>query len=142
MLGFSQSEVSDENLYSKKKMEELIMVLMGGRICEDFFCSDITNGASNDIEKATEIAKNYVKKFGFSSSNKFMNYNDDNPYKNETSNFLCDDADREVRDLLNLKYEDTQFLINENKNKIEKIKDILLENETIYYKDIEKVIHK
>ena len=142
MLGFSQSEVSDENLYSKKKMEELIMVLMGGRICEDFFCNDITNGASNDIEKATEIAKNYVKKFGFSSSNKFMNYNDDNPYKNETSNFLCDDADREVRDLLNLKYEDTQFLINENKNKIEKIKDILLENETIYYKDIEKVISK
>lgn len=142
MLGFSQSEVSEEHLYSKKKMEELIIVLMGGRVCEEYFCGDVTNGASNDIEKATDIARNYVKRYGFSFSNKFMNYNDENPYKNETSNFLCDDADKEIRELLNKKYEETQFLVNENKDNIERIKNKLLEKETIYYKDIKRIIYK
>lgn len=140
MLGFSQSEVSNENLYSKTKMEEMIMVLMGGRICEELFCNDVTNGASNDIEKATEIAKQYVNNFGFGFSNKFMNTAENNMYKRESSNFLCDDADKQVLELLNKKYEETQFLINENKNKIENMKNKLLEKETLYLNDIEEII--
>ena len=52
MLGFSQSEVTPEYLTTKQKMEEQIMVCMGGRAAEQVFCSDVTNGASNDIEKA------------------------------------------------------------------------------------------
>ena len=133
MLGFSQSEVSVENLYSKKKMEELISVLMGGRICEEIFCEDITNGASNDIEKATQIAKDYIKKYGFSPSNRFMNYNDENPYKREISNYLIDNADQESREFLNEIYEETKDLLKRNKEKIEDIKNELLNKETIYY---------
>ena len=141
MLGFSQSEVSVENLYSKKKMEELISVLMGGRICEEIFCEDITNGASNDIEKATQIAKDYIKKYGFSPSNRFMNYNDENPYKREISNYLIDNADQESRDFLNEIYEETKDLLKRNKDKIEDIKNELLEKETIYYSDIKNVLN-
>jgi len=69
MLGFSQSEMSDENLTSKKKMEQYLNVLMAGRAAEEIFFEDITNGASNDIEKATQIAKQYVKIYGFSNDN-------------------------------------------------------------------------
>ena len=72
MLGFSQSEVSDENLTSKKKIEQYLMVLMAGRASEEIFCEDITNGAFNDIEKATSLAKQYIKMFGFNKSNKFQ----------------------------------------------------------------------
>lgn len=140
MLGFSQSEVSVENLYSKSKMEELICVLMGGRICEEIFCNDVTNGASNDIEKATQIAKDYVKKYGFSSSNRFMNFNDENPYKREISNYLIDNADKETRELLNEKYEETKKILNNNMEKIETIKTKLLEKETIYYDDLKNII--
>lgn len=140
MLGFSQSEVSVENLYSKSKMEELICVLMGGRICEEIFCNDVTNGASNDIEKATQIAKDYIKKYGFSSSNRFMNYNDENPYKREISNYLIDNADKETRELLNEKYEETKKILNNNMKKIEAIKTMLLEKETIYYDDLKEII--
>jgi ATP-dependent metalloprotease FtsH len=140
MLGFSQSEVSVENLYSKKKMEELISVLMGGRICEEIFCEDITNGASNDIEKATQIAKDYIKKYGFSPSNRFMNYNDENPYKREISNYLIDNADQESREFLNEIYEETKDLLKINKDKIEGIKNELLNKETIYYSDIKNIL--
>ena len=141
MLGFSQSEVSTENLYSKKKMEELISVLMGGRICEEIFCEDITNGASNDIEKATQIAKDYIKKYGFSPSNRFMNYNDENPYKREISNYLIDNADQESREILNEIYEETKDLLKRNKDIIEDIKNELLNKETIYYSDIKNIIY-
>lgn len=122
-------------------MEELISVLMGGRICEEIFCEDITNGASNDIEKATQIAKDYIKKYGFSQSNRFMNYNDENPYKREISNYLIDNADQESRDFLNEIYEETKDLLKRNKDKIEDIKNELLEKETIYYSDIKNVLN-
>ena len=122
-------------------MEELISVLMGGRICEEIFCEDITNGASNDIEKATQIAKDYIKKYGFSPSNRFMNYNDENPYKREISNYLIDNADQESREFLNEIYEETKDLLKRNKEKIEGIKNELLNKETIYYSDIKNVIY-
>ena len=140
MLGFSQSEVSPENLTTKNKMEQYINVLMAGRAAEEIFCSDITNGASNDIEKATEIAKNYIRTFGFGENNKFMNQIDQSPYKNDVSNFINDSTDKDVIDFLNSKYDETLTLIRDNMINIEKIKEILLEKETIYLDDIKNVI--
>lgn len=140
MLGFSQSEVSPENLTTKNKMEQYINVLMAGRAAEEIFCSDITNGASNDIEKATEIAKNYIRTFGFGENNKFMNQIDQSPYKNDVSNFINDSTDKDVIDFLNSKYDETLQLIRDNMINIEKIKEILLEKETIYLDDIKNVI--
>ena len=142
MLGFSQSEISMENLISKKKMEQYIIVLMAGRACEEIFFDDITNGASNDIEKATEIAKNYVKLYGFSKNNKFMNMTDNNPYKDENSDLTKNTTDGDTLSLLNEKYEETLDLIIKNKDNIEAIKNDLIENETIYFNDIDKVIDK
>lgn len=140
MLGFSQSEVSLENLTTKNKMEQYINVLMAGRAAEEIFCSDITNGASNDIEKATDIAKNYIRTYGFGENNKFMNQIDQNPYKNDVSNFINDSTDKDVVDFLNSKYNETLKLIRDNMNSIEKIKEILLQKETIYLEDIKNVI--
>ena len=140
MLGFSQSEMSDENLTSKKKMEQYLNVLMAGRAAEEIFFEDITNGASNDIEKATEIAKQYVKIYGFSQDNKFMNQTDNNPYKSDTSNFISNIADKEIVDLLNFKYKETLELIKNNKENITLIKNLLIENKTIYYQDMINLI--
>jgi len=125
MLGFSQSEVSIENLISKNKIEQYINVLMAGRICEDVFCNDITNGASNDMEKATELANKYIKLYGFSDNNKFMSQTDNNLYKNDTSNFIRDESDKEVINFLNFKYEETYIMIYSNKENIKSIKDLL-----------------
>ena len=141
MLGFSQSEVSDESLTSKKKIEQYIMVLMAGRASEEIFCEDITNGAFNDIEKATSLAKQYIKMFGFNKSNKFLNTTDNlNQFSSEISNYLKDTMDKELLDFLNFKYTETCLLIDKNKENIESIKNILLEKENIYLSDIKNII--
>ena len=141
MLGFSQSEVSDENLTSKKKIEQYLMVLMAGRASEEIFCEDITNGAFNDIEKASNLAKQYIKMFGFNNSNKFLNTIDNtNQFSNEISNYLKDSMDKELLDFLNFKYTETCLLIDKNKENIETIKNILLDKENIYLNDIKDVI--
>ena len=141
MLGFSQSEVSDENLTSKKKIEQYLMVLMAGRASEDIFCEDVTNGALNDIEKATSIAKQYIKMFGFNKTNKFLNTTDTtNQFSSDVSNYLKDSMDKELLEFLNFKYAETCTLINKNKENIESIKNILLEKENIYLDDIKNVI--
>ena len=140
MLGFSQSEVSLENLVTKGKMEQYIQVLMAGRACEEIFCQDVTNGASNDMEKATQLANNYIKMFGFCQSNKFMSQGENNPYKNENSNFIRDTFDKEVINFLNQKYQETIDLIKDNEEIIEIIKINLMDKETLYYDELVDII--
>ena len=89
----------------------------------------------------TQIAKDYIKKYGFSPSNRFMNYNDENPYKREISNYLIDNADQESRDFLNEIYEETKELVQNNRDIVEDIKNELLKKETIYYSDIKNVLN-
>ena len=55
-LGFSQSEMSEDKLKNKDELFEKICVLLGGRVAEEFFCQNITTGASDDIEKLTTLA--------------------------------------------------------------------------------------
>ena len=140
MLGFSQSEISEEQLMSKNKLEQYICVLMAGRASEEIFCGDITNGASNDIEKATEAAKKYVKLFGFSKNNYFMNQHDQNQFKDEISNYIKDKSDKDVIDILNIKYQETKNLVTKHKSLIERLHTLLLDRKTVYYNDIEDIL--
>ena len=140
MLGFSQSETSDDNLTSKKKMKQYLNVLMAGRASEEIFCEDITNGASNDIEKATEIAEQYVKLFGFSDRNKFMKSFSSNPYKSDISERISGDLDEEIMNLLNLTYDETVEIIKNNEKNIIALKNELIDKETIYKEDIDNIL--
>lgn len=138
MLGFSQSDVKDEILLRKKNLDQKINVLMAGRIAEDIFCNDVTNGASNDIEKATDLAKKYVKMFGFHGSNHFMKQSQD-PNDDKISNFLKDYADKHVFEYLKTKYKETYKIVLQSKSEIESLKKLLLLKETIYYEDIKNL---
>ena len=114
---------------------------MAGRASEEIFCDDITNGAFNDIEKATNLAKQYIKTFGFNKTNKFLNTTENiNNFSNEISNFLKDTMDKELLNYLNFKYAETYMLINKNKENITSIKNILIEKENIYLNDIKNII--
>jgi ATP-dependent metalloprotease FtsH len=139
MLGFSQSEFSNEKLQSKKKMSQNINVLMAGRAAEEIFCNDITNGASNDIQKATELSKKYLNTFGFHPSNKFMNMNETTQFKNEYSSFIRYESEKEGQNFLNSKYEETLQLVILYEKEIIFLKEQLLEKETIFEKDINKI---
>jgi ATP-dependent Zn protease len=141
MLGFSQSETSGDHLTNKSKIEKEINVLMGGRASEEIFCENITNGASNDIEKATHLIRHYVKVLGF-GKNTFVNQTDSSPYKNEGSNYIKDLMDEEIIEFLNSKYDETLTLIRNNTHNVSQISKCLLEKQTIYLDDIESVIDK
>ena len=139
MLGFSQSEFSNEKLMGKKKMSQYINVLMAGRAAEEIFCDDITNGAANDIQKATDLSKNYLNTFGFHPNNKFMNINETTQFKNEYSSLIRYESQKETQNFLNSKYNETLELVKNYEKEIIFLKEQLLEKETIFENDIHKI---
>ena len=141
MLGFSQSEYPEQVLISKQNIEDQICVLMAGRICENIFINDITNGASNDIEKASELINKYLKLFCMSEENKFYKIKEkENSFNNEIGFKIKDDTDSKSIEILNQLYKKTENLILNNIDKIEKIKQSLIEKETIYKNEIDEII--
>ena len=140
MLGFSQSELSSEVLKSKNEILDSICVLMGGRIAEEIFCQDITSGASNDIERATQLAKLYIKDYSMGSDMSFMNLKNEDQFKDNQSEFIKSKIDQQVEELLNELYKKAKELLLSNKDNLQNIKNILIDKETIYLADIKNVI--
>ena len=142
MLGFSQSELSSEVLKSKNEILDSICVLMGGRIAEEIFCQDITSGASNDIVRATQLAKLYIKDYSMGSDMSFMNLKNEDQFKDNQSEFIKSKIDQQVEELLNELYKKAKELLLNNKDNLQNIKNILIDKETIYLADIKGVIDK
>ena len=130
----------DFNYTTKSMMENMLKSLLGGRIAEEIIFKDISTGASNDIERATELAKNMVTVYGMSEKlgpvcydnegeNVFIgrDYGRTKVYSEEVQYAI----DQEIKDfILKAKEEATQILI-EHKDKLEKLAQTLLEKETI-----------
>ena len=73
-LGFTQSLPKEIPLYSQVEMSEMLVQLMGGRAAEKIFCGGMTTGASDDLSKATKLAKGMVAEYGFCDSVGPVNY--------------------------------------------------------------------
>ncbi len=130
----------DFNYTTKSMMENMLKSLLGGRIAEEIIFKDISTGASNDIERATELAKNMVTVYGMSEKlgpvcydnegeNVFIgrDYGRTKVYSEEVQYAI----DQEIKDfILKAKEEATQILL-EHKDKLEKLAKTLLEKETI-----------
>ena len=129
-LGFSQSEMSESKLKSKSELFAQLCVLFGGRVAEEIFCTDISTGASDDIQKLTKLAYNYVYTFGMAKHYVHTDLSDKFKYK----------IDQTVQSLINDAYLRTQKLLNTNKIYIEKLKCELLEKETLGVKDLETIL--
>lgn len=140
MLGFSQSESIPEILITKDYIENQICVLMAGRICEEVFLDSITNGASNDIEKATDLIDKYINLFCM-GNNKFYKIKDnENSFNSIYGNKIKDLKDEEILKIFNQLYEKTKKIIIDNREIIIKIKEELINKETIYKSDLEKIL--
>ena len=138
-LGFSQQEPDENKLYTEQYLVEIICVLYGGRVSEKVFFDDVTTGAYDDIERATEIAHKIVTKYGFNKKIGLNNiYLQKNEEKHNTySDDLTKTVDEEINKLLNNCYKKTLSIISKNKDKVKKIAVELLEKETIAKDDIE-----
>ena len=130
----------DKSFMSKTEMEENIVSLLGGRVAEAIILNDISTGASNDIERATQIARNMVTKYGMSSrigpimfgggqEEVFLgrDFAQTKDYSEETSAII----DEEVKKIIQVAYERAQNILTEHVDKLHAVAGILLEKEKV-----------
>jgi len=142
----------DRHSISKRGIESNICSLYGGRIAEEMTLGKdgVTTGASNDIERATKYARNYVTKWGLSDKLGAQLYSEDeqNSYLGSAGggqmSHLSDETarviDAEVRHLLDTCYQRSVKILEENREKLEMMKDALMEYETIDADQIDDIM--
>ena len=135
-----QLPVEDRYSHTRSSLLSTIAVLMGGRIGEEVFMNQMTTGASNDFERATEMARNMVVRWGMSDlmgtrvygeneSEVFLG-RDVTTHKN-LSNSTAELVDKEIRRIVDEQYARARQIIEENRDKVEIMAKALLEWETI-----------
>lgn len=129
----------DRNYNTKSHMEEQLVHLLGGRVAEKLVLHDISTGASNDIERATEIAKAMVTKFGMSEKIGPVNYSSsdevflgkDFSTRKNFSEEIASEIDGEIRRLIEEAFAHAEQLLTENIDKLHLVAETLLEVETL-----------
>lgn len=136
--------------YWKKELIDQLAFLMGGRASEEVFVHDISNGAKNDIERATQLARSMVCEWGMSDKLGAMTYDErseNNQYlgiggyrEKLYSEMTAEEIDHEVRLLIDAAYERAKNLVIQYRDKIELMTEMLLEFETLDAEDIDKIV--
>ncbi|MFB0971490.1 MAG: cell division protein FtsH, partial [Neofamilia sp.] len=138
----------DDEFITKSYLENRLVSLLGGRVAEDLVLNEISTGASNDIERATKIARSMVETYGMSETLGTVKYGEDheNPFvgrdygrSREYSEEIAAKIDQEVHDIIKKAYEKAEQLINENLDILARITDALLERETLSGKEFENI---
>ena len=130
----------DKSFISKTEMEENIVSLLGGRVSEQLVLGDISTGASNDIERATQIAKSMCTKYGMSDrigtitlgssqDEVFLgrDFAQEKSYSEETAGII----DEEIKNIIDHAYEEAKSILSKNRDKLDKVAAVLIEKEKI-----------
>ncbi len=132
---------SDEDKYyvSKTEMQEKLIALLGGRAAEKLVLDDISTGASNDIEVATQIARDMVTKYGMSDTLGPIDFQGKEPYEMQMfGENIGDKIGQEVKTLIDTAYRDAQTLLQQHRDKLDSIAQALLEKEKINEADFKR----
>ena len=138
----------DKSFISKTEMLENIVSLLGGRVSEELVLGDISTGASNDIERATQIAKAMVTKYGMSErvgaimlgSNQdevFLgrDFAQEKSYSEETAGII----DEEVKKIIDNAYAQARTILKENRDKLDAVAAVLIEKEKITGEEFDEI---
>lgn len=130
----------DRSFVSKTYMEENIVVLLGGRVAEKLVLDDISTGASNDIERATNVARDMVTRYGFSEKLGPILYGsadhevflgrDYSQGKNYSEN-VASEIDAEIREIIETAYEKAKDILTVHRDLLERCAQYLMKNEKI-----------
>lgn len=139
--GFTMHTPLEDKMYrSKKKMEEEIITLLGGRVAESLVMGDISTGASNDIQRATEIARGMVTKYGmsenlgpitFGSGEQEIFLGKDYGTVRNYSEEIAKEIDQEIKNIVTNGYKRCETILKENMDKLHSLAKYLIENEKI-----------
>ncbi|MDO5555341.1 MAG: ATP-dependent zinc metalloprotease FtsH [Clostridia bacterium] len=137
--GYTMYKTNEDKYYiSKTEMEEKLVALLGGRAAEKIALNDISTGASNDIEVATQIAKDMVTVYGMSDDIGPIHLKQKDPYERQVFGENIDDAiGAEVKRLIDIAYKKAQDIILSNMDKLQAVAERLLEKEIISAEEFE-----
>ena len=139
--GYTMYKADEDKYYiSKTEMQEKLIALLGGRAAEKLVLDDISTGASNDIEVATQIARDMVTKYGMSDVLGPIDFKGKEPYEIQLfGENIGDKIGNEVKSLIDIAYNDAMRLLNEHRDKLDEVAEILLEKEKINEQDFKKI---
>ena len=149
--GYTMPLPENDDMFSTKgKMKQRIMVSLGGRIAESIIFEDITTGASSDIQKATEVARNMVVRYGMSDKLGMINYESDDDevfigrdlahtksYSDQTAALI----DEEVKAIIDECYKEAEKILREHEVVLHAVSKLLIEKERITREEFEKAFN-
>ena len=141
--GYTMYKTNEDKYYiSKTEMEEKLIALLGGRAAEKLVLNDISTGASNDIEVATQIAKDMIIKYGMSDNLGPISINTEkDPYELQLLGEKFGDAiGAEVKIMLDTAYAKAQEILNNNMDKLHAVAEVLIQKEIISAEEFEEII--
>ena len=137
---------NDDSHMSREKIKDFICMALGGRAAEELVIKDITTGASNDLERVTEMAKKMVTEWGMSEKLGLMTYGSNsqtvflgkdmethNTYSEETAKLI----DEEMHSIINTAHDRAVNILTENRAVLDNMARVLIEKETIYAEEVD-----
>ena len=139
---------NDDNHITRAKLLDLVCELLGGRVAEELVIQDVSTGASNDLQRVTEIARKMVTEWGMSERVGLVTYKSDNPiflgrdmeahsgYSEETAGLI----DEEVHSIIDAAHERAVKLLTEHRKVLDNMARVLIERETIYTDEVDLLL--
>ena len=142
--GYTMYKTNEDKYYiSKTEMQEKLIALLGGRAAEKLVLDDISTGASNDIEVATQIARDMVTKYGMSDKLGPIDFQGKEPYEIQMfGENIGDKIGQEVKMLIDTAYNDAQILLREHRDKLDEIAETLLRKEKINEQEFNRIFEE
>ncbi len=142
--GYTMYKTNEDKYYiSKTEMQEKLIALLGGRAAEKLVLDDISTGASNDIEVATQIARDMVTKYGMSDKLGPIDFQGKEPYEIQMfGENIGDRIGQEVKLLIDTAYNDAQILLREHRDKLDEIAETLLRKEKINEQEFNRIFEE
>ena len=149
--GYTMHLPTEDRAYrSKKEMQNEIIVLLAGRVAEKLVLDDISTGASNDIQRATDIARSMVTKYGMSENLGTVFYDSEDEevflgrdfgHAKNYSEEVAAQIDKEIRSIIDVAYDKCIKLLNDNMPKLHVVAQALIEKEKINGDEFESLFN-
>ena len=150
-LGYTlQLPTEDRYLMTREELFEKICVLLGGRVAEEIIFNEVSTGAQNDLQRATDIARRMVVSYGMSENLGPMTFareqdslflkTDGFVSKQDYSEKTAMEIDEEVKRIIKDAYQKTKDILEQNKDKLHKLSSLLLEKEVLEEEELRKVL--
>ena len=135
---------TDDQDYSKNKLSDMICMILGGRVAEELVIKDVTTGASNDLQKVSNIARRMVTEWGMSDKVGLISYGEGKPVfigrqigsTQEYSDATAALIDEEVHRIISEAHERAVRILTDNRAVLDNMARVLVERETIYHEEV------